>query len=315
MKKIPVFFINGMLDSGKSTFIIDTLNNDQPEDGNLMKTLLVCCEQGEVEYTSELLKKTNTEIIYFENESDFDYKVLDKEIKKVKPDRVVIEMNGMWELTKLQFPRNIEIVQVVSFIDASTFGVYFNNMRQKFNDMISRSQIVCFTKLTSKDQIEPYQTALKLINNRCAYYIFDELLRASDAFEEPLPYDVEAPLIKIEEKDYPTFYVDTFDHKERYEGKEVEYDAMVFLTDKLPENQFIAGRMIMNCCANDVQLYGFIASDNLGVELKNKCWIHIKAKISYEFSEEYNEEELILNPISITLIDGKDKEEVLNMTA
>lgn len=48
MKKIPVFFINGMLDSGKSTFIIDTLKSDQPEDGKLMKTLLVCCEQGKL---------------------------------------------------------------------------------------------------------------------------------------------------------------------------------------------------------------------------------------------------------------------------
>ena len=44
MKKIPVFFINGMLDSGKTTFIIDTLENDIKE--KKAKTLLLVCEEG-----------------------------------------------------------------------------------------------------------------------------------------------------------------------------------------------------------------------------------------------------------------------------
>ena len=34
-------------------------------------------------------------------------------------------MNGMWDLKMLQFPRIIENVQLITFIDGSTFNVYF----------------------------------------------------------------------------------------------------------------------------------------------------------------------------------------------
>lgn len=310
MKKIPVFFISGFLDSGKTTFIIDTLKNDISD--NMMRTLLLVCEEGEVEYSEELLKETNTVAKYFDTLESFDYKLVSKYIKEVKPDRIVIEMNGMWELTKLQFPREIEIVQVVTFIDGTTFDVYFNNMRQKFTDIIKRSQICCFTKLDDPTKILPYQTALKLISNRCHFMIMDENMRASDLFEEPLPYDIDAPVIQIKDEDYGTFYIDTFENKERYNGKIVEYDIMVVLSDKLPKGTFIAGRMIMNCCANDIQLYGFLAKSNMGIKLKDRSFIHLKAKISYEWTEEYQEEELMLDPISIEEI--PNKEEVLNLT-
>jgi hypothetical protein len=313
MKKIPVFFINGILDSGKSTFIIDTLNNDISQDPSL-KTLLLVCEQGEVEFSTTFLKHVNAEVRYFDTIDAFDYKLIEKYIKEIKPDRIVMEMNGMWDITKLQFPRIIEIVQTICFIDASTFGVYFNNMRQKFVDMIKRSQIVVFTKMTDKSQIEPYQTALKLINNSCSYFIMDENMTAQNAFEEPLPYDIDAEVITFDDRDYPTFYVDTFEHKERYENKIVEYDTMVFLSDKLPENTFVAGRKIMNCCSNDIQLYGFLVNSKMGMNLKDRSWIHIKAQIKYEYSKEYQEEELVLHPLEINQIDV-EKEDVLNLTA
>jgi len=114
MRKIPVFFINGFLDSGKSTFIKDTLASDEGED--MMKTLLLVCEQGEVEYEEEFLKNHNTVVKYFDSIEEFDYKLIEKLCKQEKPDRIVMEMNGMWELTKLQFPKAIEIVQVVELL-------------------------------------------------------------------------------------------------------------------------------------------------------------------------------------------------------
>lgn len=311
MRKVPVFFIDGFLDSGKTSFIIDTLKSDLGD--NMQKTLLLVCEEGEIEYDPKFLEEANTTIKYFNTIEEFDYKVIDKLVKEEKPDRVVMEMNGMWNLEELQFPRSIEIVQVVEFIDAQTFGVYFNNMRQKFVDIIKRAHLVCFTKLTNQEQIEPYRAALKLINNRCQYLCMDKTMTASDAFEEPLPYDVEAPVIKVERDDFGTFYIDTFDNKDRYDGKTVEYDIQVILSDKLPPNTFIAGRFIMNCCANDMQLYGFLVKDNLGIDLVDRQWIHLKAKIAYEWSEEYNEEELMLYPISIDTIQGP-KDDILNLT-
>ena len=64
----PVFIINGFLDSGKSSFINDTLRNDEfYKKGN---TLLLVCEEGEVEYNAQELSKYNVHIETFENVSD-----------------------------------------------------------------------------------------------------------------------------------------------------------------------------------------------------------------------------------------------------
>ena len=234
-------------------------------------------------------------------------------IRTYDPDRVVIEMNGMWDLKKIQFPYYMELLQVISFIDTTTFEIYFNNMRQLFNDMISHSETVLFIKCEdASKQIEPYKAQLKMMNSRCDFYLMNEDGRAKPAFEEPLPYDLSKDEISINEEDYPIFYMDTFDNRKMYDGKIVEYEAMVFLSDKLEKNQFIAGRMVMSCCEDDMQLFGFLVKSMLNKKLQDKSWIKIKAKMSIEYSSTYDEEEIVLTPIEITEI--KDKESILDLS-
>lgn len=311
MKKIPVFFIDGFLDSGKTSFIIDTIKSD----GFIGKTLLLVCEEGEVEYDALFLKAHyNVDIEYFDNQDSFDYQKVGEMIDKNQPDRIVIEMNGMWELSSLRFPREMEILQVIYFIDASTFGVYFNNMRQKFVDIISKAQVVVFTKVSDPlKELEPYKTSLKMINSKTQFMIMDEEKRAYDAFEEPLPYDLEKEVIEIDIDDFGTFYIDSFDHKEHYENRLVQFTAQVFNSSKLPKGSFIIGRKIMNCCADDIQLCGYLVKSKLGMQLDDNSWVKIKARANYEFSKEYNEEELMLNPLTIEIVDV-DKEDILNLT-
>ncbi len=310
MNKIPVFFINGILDSGKTSFIIDTIHSDG-FDGN---TLLIVCEQGEVEYDEKDLKNSyKTSIQYFKDVSEFNEVKLSNLVKDYEPDRIVIEFNGMWDLTKIQFPYYLELVQTISFIDTSTFELYFNNMRQKINDMIAFSDATIFTKYDDvTKQIEPYKNALKMMNNRCSFYVMNQDFRAFNAFEEPLPYDINSEIIQISMDDYVTFYIDTFEHRSRYEDKIVEYDCMVVKTDKLPKNSFIGGRMIMNCCENDTQLYGFLVKYKNSNALKDRSWVHIKGKIKIEFSKEYNEDEIIIYAEDVQQIENQ--EEVLDLT-
>ena len=55
MQEIPVYLVSGFMDSGKTTLIEDTLYNQGfAEEG---RTLLICCEDGDVEYDKEALKK------------------------------------------------------------------------------------------------------------------------------------------------------------------------------------------------------------------------------------------------------------------
>ena len=129
MGQIPTFIINGFLDSGKTSFIINTFENDGF--GSRGKTLLVVCEEGEVEYPQEILDQNNITIFKISSEKDFSSKIFDKAIKEYKPNRIVIEMNGMWDVNNLKFPGVCRLAQLLLFIDFTTFGIYFNNMRQK----------------------------------------------------------------------------------------------------------------------------------------------------------------------------------------
>ena len=50
----PVYLFTGFLDSGKTTLIMDTLNDKDFMQG-VDRTLILCFEQGETEYTEEFL--------------------------------------------------------------------------------------------------------------------------------------------------------------------------------------------------------------------------------------------------------------------
>ena len=48
LKNIPTFVINGILESGKTTFIKDTIVNDDFKDNGT--SLILACEEGMEEY-------------------------------------------------------------------------------------------------------------------------------------------------------------------------------------------------------------------------------------------------------------------------
>ena len=55
MQEIPVYLFTGFMDSGKTTLVKETLSDESFTEGD--KCLLICCEDGEVEYTEAELKK------------------------------------------------------------------------------------------------------------------------------------------------------------------------------------------------------------------------------------------------------------------
>ena len=123
-----------------------------------------------------------------------------------------------------------------------------------------------------------------------------------EAFETPLPYDIEQDVIVIENEHYARWYIDTFDHKERYNGKTVEFNALVLRSRKLPKGTGVVGRYALTCCDKDMQFYGHLCMIKNELKIKSKTWVKIKALIKYEYSDEYEEEEVVLHPISIEKI-------------
>ena len=53
MKEVPVFLFTGFLESGKTRFIQETLEDKRFNSGE--RTLLIVCEEGEEEYAPDQL--------------------------------------------------------------------------------------------------------------------------------------------------------------------------------------------------------------------------------------------------------------------
>ncbi|MCM1259582.1 MAG: hypothetical protein NC182_01395 [Prevotella sp.] len=297
MMEIPIFIVAGFLDSGKTTFIIDAIEKDGFEKKG--RTLVILCEEGELELSDEFAHLHNTTIERLQQQDQFTAEYLQELAIQYCPDRVIVELNCMWNINELYFPEEYRMAQVITFIDFSTFSIYYNNMRQKFIDLIKLSDLVVFNRCDEPSALAGYQTNLKLVNGNAQYMVMDENGVAQKAFEEPLPYDIDADIIEIGDDDFGRWYIDTYDNPERYRGKKVAFNCMVVQSKKLPKNTFVAGRHAMTCCADDVQLYGHLCKILPGVKLKNKAWVRVVARLEFEYSEEYQEEEGVLYPESI----------------
>lgn len=301
MKKVPVFLIDGFIEAGKTQFILSTFRRD--EFYKRGKTLLLVCEEGEVEYNQEELDKYNVEVEYLK-ENQINPEELTKIYSNHNALRIVMEMNMMWDLDKMVFPDFFEVTQIITIIDGTTFPIYFSNMRQKFIDAIKMSDVVAFTKLSSRETLQQFQTPLKIANSQCLFCLINEdCISTQEAFDTPLPYDLNKDSFTLTDDEFGIFYIDTFEHRESYKDKIVTFNAWVVKSNKLKKNEFIAGRKVLTCCANDIQLYGFLVKDSLGLNLKDDSWVNITAKIEIEYNKDYEEEEIVLYPINLKVIE------------
>ena len=125
MQEIPVYLFTGFMDSGKTSLVKETLSDESFTEGD--KCLLICCEDGEVEYTEAELKKANTTLVMVENEEDFTADFLKKMQEEHQPEKVFIEYNGTWEmatLLEMELPKYWVMVQSLATVDATTFDMY-----------------------------------------------------------------------------------------------------------------------------------------------------------------------------------------------
>ena len=98
-RDIPVYLFTGFLESGKTTCIKEILQEGNFEDG--LKTLLLLTEEGEIGLSDVLLMDNRVQPVVVEEEEDLTEDYCNKLVKKYKPDRIVIEVNGMWNMQTL----------------------------------------------------------------------------------------------------------------------------------------------------------------------------------------------------------------------
>lgn len=308
---IPVFMLNGFLESGKSEFIVYTLS--QPYFTIKGRTLLIVCEEGEVEYEEKLLKKSRTDMVVIDEEEDFTVQNLIELEKKYKPERVIIEYNGMWNYKTMTLPIHWKIEQQITTIDASTFSMYFTNMKSLLSEMVRKSEMIIFNRCDGIEDLGTYKRNIKAVNPQAEIIFEDANGEINEILEEDLPFDINAPVIELDNLGFGIWYIDTMEHLDRYIGKTIEFTAMVYIPENFPKGYFVPGRMAMTCCADDMAFLGYACKYEGAESLKQKAWVKVKAVVQKERFAGYKGEGPMLHAVSVTSC-KRPKEPVINFT-
>lgn len=296
--EIPVFLINGFLDSGKTTFIRDTIEQGQFEDAK--HKLLIVCEEGEEEYEDTLLKKHGIDMVTL-SKDEFTKEKLEQLDKQYDPWLVIVEYNGMWEkavIEEVTKPFGWTIYQSITLINAETFGLMWNNMKSMAVETVKDAEMIIFNRCHSGMDLGTYRRSVKVLN-QAAQLVFEGTNGEMMSIAEQLPYDINAEVIEVDESDYGIWYMDVSERPEIYKGKRVRYKGMVYKGKRFKNNTFVAGRKAMTCCADDTAFIGYICVYDKAEELQNRQWVTLEAQIEYEFQVSYRQKGPVLYVTSI----------------
>ncbi len=281
--QIPVYIFTGFLEAGKTRFIQETLEDKRFNAGE--RTLLLLCEEGEEEYDPERFASSHVYVKSVDGPEQLTEQNLTDWLKENRCKRVIVEYNGMWLLAALfqNMPQNWVIHQEFMFADANTFQVYNNNMRELVVDKLNTCELVVFNRYTPAVDKMALHKIVRATSRRAdiAYESPDENVEYDD-IEDPLPFDINAPIIEIADADYALWYRDMGENMDAYDGKTVTLKVQAVHEEKLSQNGFIVGRDVMTCCADDIMYAGLVVYPQNVVEFKNRDWLEITAVIRLE---------------------------------
>lgn len=148
--KVQIDVVTGFLGSGKTTFINGLLHSDRLAEERIV---VIQCETGEVSIDEEGLQEERVHREQVKKEEDINAVFIKKILREYLPHRIIIEHNGMSRVEGLlealedrRLSKTCSIATVVHVLDASTFGVFMNNMGSVLVEQISNSDVVILNR-------------------------------------------------------------------------------------------------------------------------------------------------------------------------
>ena len=286
---IPVYLIAGFLDAGKTTFINGILRDGFAAED---RTLLLCCEEGELSYDPKVLGNVFTYTV--EDEDDLTPALLKKLEKQYRPKQVIVEYNGMWSMETLYrevLPANWILYQIMCLVDARTFEMYVKNMGQLMMEKITNADLLIFNRCNEQLRAQLRSRNLRMVNRRADIYLENED-GSSEEYVTPemSPFDLSSGELVVPDADYGVWYVDIMDNPGRYEDIEVTFKAIVHCP----------GRFAMVCCDKDMQFLALVCRGEGLENYKDKDWVLIHATVKVEECDAYQGVGPVLYVTSIT---------------
>lgn len=300
MSEIPIYLFTGFLEAGKTRFIQETLQDKRFNTGE--RTLLLLCEEGEEEYDPARFSGKNVFIESCEQPETLTPAFWNELMKKHRFERAVVEYNGMWLLDDFfaSLPDGYAVYQELCFADASTFISYNQNMRQLVADKLTGCEMIVFNRANPSVDRMALHKIVRGLSRRCdiAYEAQDGQVEY-DEIEDPLPFDITAPVIDIEDRDYAIWYRDMTEEPEKYEGKTVRFVGTVAVGKGVPPETFLVGRHVMTCCEADISFAGLACLYGGSSRLHSRDWVRLTAKLSVAYHSVYGQRGPVLTAVAV----------------
>lgn len=282
-KKIPVYLFTGFLEGGKTHIIQESMEDQRFNSGE--KTLIIMCEEGIEELELDRFWGKNCYFELIEDQEDLTLDMLTLLYKKHKIDRVIIEYNGMWLLERLYaaMPADWFIFQNMMFADAKTFLNYNANMRQLMVDKLQACEMIVLNRTPEDIDKEEIHRVVRSVTLRATItYDYPDGHVEYDEIEDPLPFDIDAPIIDIKDEDYAIWYRDLAEETDKYHGKTVRFKGIVARDPKLGKSSLIIGRHVMTCCADDIAFHPLVCIFRESTTLKTRDWVTLTGTVKIE---------------------------------
>ena len=307
-KDVPVYLFTGFLESGKTKFIQETLEDRRFCNGE--RTLLLVCEEGEEEYAPDQFADKNVFIRMINSQEELNAEALKRFLDETKSARVVVEYNGMWLLDALYgaMPEGWMVYQEFMFADAGTFITYNANMRQLVYDKLKSCELVVFNRFNgSMDKMEFHKIVRAASRRADIAYEYVGGKVEYDDIVDPLPFDLNADIVEIGDDDYAEWYRDMSEEPKKYENKTVRFKCRALVRKKMPDHTFIVGRHVMTCCVEDIQFAGLVCQWDKADTVKDDTWIILTARINFKFNRAYSKKGPVLTYIDSTPCDAPEQ--------
>lgn len=290
-----VELFTGFLDSGKTSLIRDALHSPDFLDYN--QTLLIVCEEGDEEYDEAWLKKNGIIKYVVDEEDKFNEFFLEGLELNYRPDHVMIEVNGTWDLGRImemRLPPGWEIGAVLSTVDATTAEMYLLNMRNMFLAPLLYSDLVIVNRTSENTDKAKIRRGIKVMNPKTQIIFENENGEQLQNTEEDLPFDLNAAIIEVDELDYGIWYLDAMEHPEHYKNKRLRFLAQVYRNKKLGNEFFVPGRFVMTCCEEDITFLGYLCKCKESIPYESRDWVYVTVTFRYEYMKQYKDKGPVL---------------------
>lgn len=161
---------------------------------------------------------------HVEEQADFNEENLNRLNLEYLPEQVFLEYNGTWDIATLletKLPKGWVIVQSLATVDATTFEMYVNNMRQMIMEQLFKADVVIFNRC---DDDTPKGKLRRIVKaqNRPAQIVYERADGTVDEnANEELPFDINQEVIELSDADYAIWYMDATDDRKNMPGRKL----------------------------------------------------------------------------------------------